>query len=606
MSLRHLTSTSVLVAVALTSAGLAFSVTTSSAATLDDGLVLHHADANDHVRLSDDVLRALADATVSAQVGHVAGGLRTITCTLGSGTAIFYEDGVEVARRTRVTTTADTIATCLRRSADGYLQGEVRDFRLYDRALSPGEARELGKVTASARPAADVAALDLGATSAVTDDLTLPAKALGGSVISWESSAPSVVSATGAVTRPAARAGDSRVTLTATASHAGYTATREFTVTVLEDLTDRQKVDDALKDVVIRDEVRGDLALPSGGAHGVTFTWQSSDPGVVTTSGEVTRPPHGSRPRVARISVRAAKGYTYNTRYFTLTVLPLPKKAAMEGYLAARVTGEAAQEVHFAISGSDPSRWEETNGGRPVLRSKYAVRDPFIIRSEEGDSFSLVAMRQDGSHLEIWESTDLVTWSEQRHVPVSAGTPRFGTELAVSKAELDRVRQGPPPLRAGKKGVLADYDLTGGVGAAVADLSGNARTATIRGDVSRSPAGLVFGGEDGYLQLPEDLAAGLGAMTVSAQVWVDPAQRTPFSLWDTGDAVSALPRGNWHTVTCTLSNGTARLFDGPVEFARMDGVTVGLREFGRSFHGKTRRLTVWNRVLTEQEIRAFR
>jgi len=84
MSLRHLTSTSVLVAVALTSAGLAFSVTTSSAATLDDGLVLHHADPNDHVQLSDDVLGALVDATVSAQVGHIAGGLRTITFIHGN------------------------------------------------------------------------------------------------------------------------------------------------------------------------------------------------------------------------------------------------------------------------------------------------------------------------------------------------------------------------------------------------------------------------------------------------------------------------------------------------------------------------------------------
>ena len=42
MSLRHLTFTSALVAVALAAAGLAVSVTTSSAATLDDGLVVHY------------------------------------------------------------------------------------------------------------------------------------------------------------------------------------------------------------------------------------------------------------------------------------------------------------------------------------------------------------------------------------------------------------------------------------------------------------------------------------------------------------------------------------------------------------------------------------
>lgn len=600
MSLRHLTSTSVFLAVALTAAGLAASVTTSTAATLDNGLVVHHDGPVADVGLPGDVLREFTDATVSVQVDLAPGGWRTITCTFGSGTAILYEDGVEVARKIGVTDLAGSVGE--------YLKGEVRDFRLYDRVLSPGEARELGKATASARPATDVAALDLGDISAVTGDLTLPATSPGGSVISWESARPSVVSASGVVSRPASREGNAKVTLTATASYAGYRATRDFSVTVLEDLSDQQKVTDALKDVVIRDEhaIRSDLTLPSRGAHDVTLTWKSSDPDVVTASGEVKRPPYGSRPRVARLSVTAAKGYTYDTRYFTLTVLPLPRKLVPEGYLFAYVTGESDQDVRFAVSGDDQSRREELNGGRPVLTSKYGVRDPFVIRSPEGDSFSLVATRIDGGDLEIWESADLVTWSEQRHVPVSAETPGSGTALAVSKAELDRLRKGPPPLRATKKGVLADYDLTGGAGAAVADVSGNGRSATIRGDVSRSPAGFVFGGEDGYLQLPKDLTAGLDKMTVSAQVWIDPAMQAPFSLWHLGDALKDLPRGNWHTVTCTLSNRAVGVFDNAVELVRLDGATVDLREFGEVFQGKMRRLTVWNRVLTAQEILALR
>ncbi|MDT7788577.1 MAG: hypothetical protein QOF58_6996, partial [Pseudonocardiales bacterium] len=819
MSFRHLTFTSALVAVALTATGLAISVTTSSAATLDDGLVVHYdltqasgtavADTsgngrdgtlsgdttwlgaeglrlggtNGHVRLPLNVIRGLADITVSVQVDLEAGqplaalglasrpaeltvdsgrnlarGWRTITSTLGGGTAILYEDGVEVARQTGVTSTPDSIDGYLGRSADRYLKGKVRDFRLYGRVLSPGEARELGKATASARPAADVAALDLGDTTAVTDDLVLPAKSPGGSLISWESSRPSVVAATGAVTRPAPRSGNATVTLTATAVYAGHTATRDFTVTVPEDLTDRQKVDNALKDVVIHDEdaIRGNITLPAKGARDVTFTWQSSDPRVITATGEVTRPPYGSRPRTARLSVRAAKGYTSGTRYFTLTVLPLPKKAAMEGYMFAYFTGESGQDteqVHFAASrGNDPLHWDELNGGRPVLRSKYGetgVRDPFIVRSPEGDRFFLVAtdlqindgrgwdvaMRHGSRYLEIWESTDLVTWSDQRHVLVSEATagmtwapeatydpligayvvywasnvyspadpdhtgptyprmmfsttrdfrtfttpqvwndpgrgvidstvlkegeyyyrlttdekvigsctrdivverskdlravdlpgtdprnwelvddcvrtglgtdwvegptafksndgnkfyvfmdetprrgyipfvteslanpnwsipadyqlpakPRHGTVLPVSKAELERLRQGPPPARADKKGVLADYDLASGSGPVVADLSGNGRAATIRGDVTRSSTGIVFGGKNGYLDLPDGMTSGLDQLTVSAQVWID---------------------GKWHSTTCTLSNGSAHLFDDAVEFASLDGMSV--------------------------------
>ena len=65
---------------------------------------------------------------------------------------------------------------------------------------------------------------------------------------------------------------------------------------------------------------------------------------------------------------------------------------------------------------------------------KKGVRDPFIIRSPEGDKFYLIATdlkinggngwdaaQNSGSQsLMIWESTDLVNWSDQRMVEVSA------------------------------------------------------------------------------------------------------------------------------------------------------------------------------------------
>jgi hypothetical protein len=104
MPSRPFTFTSAILALALTSAGLVITVTSSAAATLDDGLVVHYdltqaggttvidtsgfghdgtlsgdttwlgADGlrlggtNGHVRLPDDVLRGLTDITVSVQV----------------------------------------------------------------------------------------------------------------------------------------------------------------------------------------------------------------------------------------------------------------------------------------------------------------------------------------------------------------------------------------------------------------------------------------------------------------------------------------------------------------------------------------------------------
>ncbi len=766
--------------------------------------------ANGHVRLPDNVMRGLTDITVSVQVNVATdqgtpyfvwglgntlngagngylfttgdgyrtsiatgnwsteqsisanrnlarGSWRTLTYTLAGGVALLYEDGVEVARKTDVTITpgaiggGTTTANYLGRSvytADKYLKGEVRDFRIYDRAVTSAEARALGERTASGRAAADAAALSLGDTSAVTENLTLPTKAAGGSAITWSSSNPAVVSTTGVVTRPAPGKGNATVKLTATATYAGFTATRAFTVTVLEDVTDRQKVKDALRDIVIWDQnaVRGNITLPAKGARDVTFTWRSDDKRVVSSSGVVTRPPYGSKPRKAHISVRATKGRASSVRDFVLTVLPLPKQEAREGYTFAYFTGEATQDteqVHFAVSkGNDPLHWEELNGGRPVLESQYGetgVRDPFIIRSPEGDKFYLIAtdlqindgrgwgaaQRHGSKYLEIWESTDLVTWSEQRHVRVSPDTagmtwapeatydpaigayvvywatspyaaddpdhtgptyprmmysttrdfrtftepkvwndpgegvidstvikdgdyyyrlttdekvigsctrdivlerskdlravdlpttkprnwelvddcirtplgtdwvegptlfksndgkkfyafmdetpnrgyipfvtdslanpnwqipaeyslpraPRHGTVLPVTKAELERLRQGPLPVSAGKKGVIADYDLTGGSGTTVADRSGKARNGVLHGDVTRSPDGLKFGGTNGYVHLPNNLMTGLDAITVSARVQVDPGQQAPYFLFNLGNTTNNVGDG---------------------------------------------------------------
>ena len=83
-------------------------------------------------------------------------------------------------------------------------------------AAAPGNLAEL------------VASVDLGDTSAVTRNLTLPS--LPG--VTWSTSDPAVVTAQGEVTRPAAGQGDAHATLTATFTHRGLTDTKAFPVTV--------------------------------------------------------------------------------------------------------------------------------------------------------------------------------------------------------------------------------------------------------------------------------------------------------------------------------------------------------------------------------------
>jgi beta-xylosidase len=113
-----------------------------------------------------------------------------------------------------------------------------------------------------------------------------------------------------------------------------------------------------------------------------------------------------------------------------------------EAYAFVYFTGStiAGERIYLAASkGNDALHWNELNNAQPILTSSEGtkgLRDPFIIRSYEGDTFYLLAtdlsigsgtswgdsVRTGSRYLEIWESTDLVSWSKQRHVLVSPPT----------------------------------------------------------------------------------------------------------------------------------------------------------------------------------------
>ncbi|WP_200925640.1 glycoside hydrolase family 43 protein [Sphingomonas sp. Leaf22] len=116
-------------------------------------------------------------------------------------------------------------------------------------------------------------------------------------------------------------------------------------------------------------------------------------------------------------------------------VAPAPAGAA---YLFVYFTENTidGEKLRFAISdGNNALQWKTLNDGRPMLQSNEGtrgLRDPFIMRSAEGDRFFLLATdlsaartgwgdatRHGSQYLEIWESTDLIHWGKQRHVRVN-------------------------------------------------------------------------------------------------------------------------------------------------------------------------------------------
>ncbi|MGK3941872.1 family 43 glycosylhydrolase [Streptomyces caeruleatus] len=377
---------------------------------------------------------------------------KQLTYTQTGTTGVLYEDGVEVGRNTAVTltpgaigsgtTTANYIGKSVY-SGDKLFKGRIRDFRVYDRALAASEVEQLSLPVATEGIAADKAALSLGDTSKVTADLDLPRTGTaGGSTLTWASDNPDVVSGSGKVTRPAAGAPAGHATLTATLRKGSVTDTRSFDVTVLPDLDDETATRQAAEALGVHnlDDVRGNLTLPATADHGTAVTWSSADQDVIGDDGVVHRPAHGDGATSVELTATVTKGAARATRVLTAKVPELPARQALKGYMFSYFTGEGTsdgEQLYAALSkGDDPMKWRELNDGKPVLTStlgEKGLRDPFIIRSPEGDKFYQIAtdlriygngdwdasQRTGSKSVMVWESTDLVHWTNQRLVKVS-------------------------------------------------------------------------------------------------------------------------------------------------------------------------------------------
>lgn len=372
---------------------------------------------------------------------------QTITYTLDhdSKTGIVYLNGQEVKRSTEITITpgslggGKTTSNHIGKSnyeADRLLQGSVRNFRIYDNALSASDVADLAP-DAQFFADSDAAAINLGDLSAVTGDLKLPVSGPSGTTITWVSDNAAVVAADGKVTRPAAGTGSAVVELTATVAIADASATRTFTVTVLPQQTDEEAVASAVAalEVINIDDVHGNLNLVQNQGT-TTVTWATDNAAVVTADGVVNRQ---SAPTTVQLTATITQGTVSATKEFSAKVRAKHTVAELEGYAFAYFTGDtkAGENIFFAASeGNDALNWRELNNGEAVLKStegEEGLRDPFLIRSPEGDTFYLIAtdlsigggtswdksQRQGSQYVEIWESSDLVNWSEQRHVKVS-------------------------------------------------------------------------------------------------------------------------------------------------------------------------------------------
>lgn len=229
-------------------------------------------------------------------------------------------------------------------------------------------------------------------------------------------------------------------------------------VQVLNTKSDAEIADAILQNIEIpnQKEIKENITLPKeivSGGETYALTWESSKEAVISTQ-ETPNKDYAATP--AGVVTRQSKdtdvvlkvSVTYKsatrTREIPVTVIGKAKEEEYVAYLYAHfnelIPGTSLQQIYFGVS-KDGLQWTALNDNEPVLSSTVGdkgVRDPYIIRSIEGDKFYLIATDLDIHHpkyggdwgkmggegsqdLIIWESSDLVNWSESRNVTVSAG-----------------------------------------------------------------------------------------------------------------------------------------------------------------------------------------
>lgn len=181
--------------------------------------------------------------------------------------------------------------------------------------------------------------------------------------------------------------------------------------------------------VVNPEAVYGNLTLPTN-INGATVSWSSDNEKLVTASGEVNR----RKKRDAKVVLHATitKGAATASKDITVRIVKAFKKAVDKAYLFVHLTF-TEEKIHFSLSkGNNVLDWRELNNGKPVFTSTLGttgLRDPYIVRSPDGDTFYLMAtdlkwfIGDKGPdrkrYIQVWESHDLVNWSAQRDVLVS-------------------------------------------------------------------------------------------------------------------------------------------------------------------------------------------
>lgn len=328
---------------------------------------------------------------------------------------------------------------------DPYFEGTLKDFKIYNQPSTEHLLEEAEGKLESVMLAKNDSAEN------ITSDLAFP-KELNGISLTWtpgKYEGQDVVGADGKILWSGAQTAAVDVQVTGTCG-GEQVLQKTYSINVVGT---GQAEYDALT-LRNTDNIRGNITLPEKGEKGSPITWESSNEAVIytkdkkntgydkTPAGVVHRQEEDTK---VTLTATLQQGSSERKKEFEVTVKAKPQIGEKTDYLFAYFIGDGKetdgqkQEQIFLAASRDGLNWGELNNAQPVLSStmgEEGLRDPYIIRSAEGDKFYMIATdlqiakggtdvwgnaQKNGSQaVMVWESEDLVNWGEQRMVTISA------------------------------------------------------------------------------------------------------------------------------------------------------------------------------------------
>ena len=280
-----------------------------------------------------------------------------------------------------------------------YFIGQIDNFKIF--TLMP---RTEKTTLIPAALASDWTALSLSQASGaqLTANLNaLPTRGANGSTITWGTTNPIYLTATGQVRRPGEADGNQTAVLLATlTAPTGEIVTKAFiyTITAVSDAGAVQEDTAGLKVLadlaagpteILLSDFEADAILPAFGVSGSSISWVISDPTVMSADGKnlVT----GIDKKPVTLTATVSKGAFSETKTFELIC-----KTPYYGYLLSYFIGNAgAQQQFFLATSPDSDQWTWLNNNTRMINltgiGEAAARDPFIIKHPHTDKYYMLA-----------------------------------------------------------------------------------------------------------------------------------------------------------------------------------------------------------------------